>query len=171
MKNLSINDDDLSGAGTIKRIQIFQINKQKQKQLNHNNNYTMMKSFTIATAALCASAMAMQPKLVLSYRDTDDYFLGLKHGNPTHMKMPRDHRVKQGTCDGWQLRDADRVYDSFRLDVNAPPEGEQGCTNLVFAALPDAEIYDEESVVFIMNCDEGQESLTINVQVYDNEGI
>ena len=132
----------------------------------------MMKQFAIA-AAICASTTlaAMNPKLVISYDSTDDYFLGLKHGNPTTLKLPRDFRVKQGICDGWELQDPARLYESFTMSVFAPPEGQQGCTNIVFDAVPNAEIYDEESVVFINNCDDGQEQLIMNVQVFDSEGI
>ena len=55
----------------------------------------------IAFAALAATAFGMKPKLILSYDDTDNYFLGLEHGNPVTMKVPRDKRAIDGSCKGW----------------------------------------------------------------------
>ena len=63
----------------------------------------MMKQFASA-ATLCAVSMAMhssQPKLILSYESTENYFLGLERGNPTTLKMPKDRRTRETSCNGW----------------------------------------------------------------------
>ena len=59
----------------------------------------MMKQ--VAFAAIAAIAAARQPKLIVSYADTQNYFLGLEHGNPATMKLPADHRKNDGSCNGW----------------------------------------------------------------------
>ena len=129
----------------------------------------MMKQFAFAAIAAIATAeKAPKPQLVISYRDTDDYFLGLEHGNPAHMKMPRDWRARDGECNGWSLEDASKEYDSFSIEVKSPPEGQQGCTKLIFRAANDAVDYAAEAVAFTNDCGEEPETLILNVQVYDD---
>ena len=61
--------------------EIFVIINKNKSNSTTNKQITMMKSFTIAAAALACSAMAgRNPKLIVSYEDTDDYFLGLREG-------------------------------------------------------------------------------------------
>ena len=63
----------------------------------------MMKQIAFAAASLATISNAMIPSLILSNNDTQDYFLGLEKGNPAVLKMPRDHRARDGACFGWRL--------------------------------------------------------------------
>ena len=120
----------------------------------------MYKQFAFAVvAAIAAAESAPKPQLVVSYQDNGDYFLGLEHGNPAHLKMPRDHRARDGACSGWVLQggNVSADYDSFRLEVRSPPEGERGCTHLILSAYDDIEDYEAESVVFTNDCGENGE--------------
>ena len=134
----------------------------------------MYKQFAFAAvAAIAAADSAPKPQLVVSYQDNGDYFLGLEHGNPAHLKMPRDFRARDGACTGWMLQggNVDADYDSFRIAVRSPPEGERGCTKLILTAFDDIEDYEAESVVFTNDCGETEETLIVNVQVYDDATI
>ena len=63
----------------------------------------MMKQ--VAFAAITAfAAAAKSPKLIVSYNDTQNYFLGLEHGNPASLKLPRDYRTQKTDCTGWKLQ-------------------------------------------------------------------
>ena len=129
----------------------------------------MFKQFAFAVvAAIVAAENAPKPQLVVSYRDNGDYFLGLEHGNPATLKMPRDWRAKDGECAGWTLQNADQEYDSFSLEVRSPPEGQQGCTKLILRANNMIDDYEAESVVFTNDCGEEEETLIVNVQVFDD---
>ena len=128
----------------------------------------MMKQ--VAFAALAAMASAYKPQLVLSYRDTQNYFLGLEHDNPAMLKMPRDHRARDSeVCEGWKLSEGQADPISFDLDILSPPEGVEGCTKLVFRA-KDADVYARELVEFTNTCAEEGEEATLKVydQVYDD---
>ena len=128
----------------------------------------MMKQ--VAFAALAAMAAAYRPQLMVSYRDTDNYFLGLERANPATLKMPRDFRAKEGLCNGWTLDQNDDGYNSFDLQIVSPPEGVEGCDKLRFIAKPNAEIYEKEIVSFYNDCAEEDEDdlLIVYVQVLHN---
>ena len=55
----------------------------------------------VAFAAIAAIAAAAKPKLIVSYEDTQNYFLGLEHENPATMSLPRDYRTQNTSCTGW----------------------------------------------------------------------
>ena len=118
----------------------------------------MYKQFAFAVvAAIAAAGSAPKPQLVVSYQDNGDYFLGLEHGNPAHLKMPRDHRARDGACSGWVLQSENTEYESFNLEVRSPAEGERGCTRLILSAYDDIEFYEAESVVFTNDCGDAEE--------------
>ena len=127
----------------------------------------MMKQ--VAFAAVAAMAAAYKPQLMVSYLDTDNYFLGLELQNPATLKMPRDFRAKDGACDGWILDQNDEGYDSFELLTVSPPDGIEGCDKLRFVARP-APFYEKEIVSFTNTCAEQDEDnkLIVYVQVLDN---
>ena len=126
----------------------------------------MMKQ--VAFAAITAFAAARSPKLIVSYNDTQNYFLGLEHDNPASMKLPRDYRAHNSECTGWRLQDEAAQYDSFTLKVISREDSPNGCSSLLFTAASDADVYERESVVFVNDCGEEEETLIVNVQVYDN---
>ena len=127
----------------------------------------MMKQ--VAFAALAAMAAAYKPQLMVSYWDTENYFLGLELRNPAMLKMPRDYRAKEGLCNGWTLDQNTDGYNSFDLEIVSPPEGVEGCDKLRFVARP-APFYEKEIVSFSNDCaEEGEDNqLIVYVQVFDN---
>ena len=127
----------------------------------------MMKQ--VAFAAITAfSTAAKSPKLIVSYNDTQNYFLGLEHDNPASLKLPRDYRAKETECNGWKLQNEDLEYDSFTLEVITREDSPNGCSSLLFTAASDADVYERESVVFVNDCGAEEELLVVNVQVFDN---
>ena len=159
----------LTDRNPIKGSNFLEINKTKTTIKQKTSKQTMMKQFAFAAiAALATAEMASKPQLVVSYQDNGNYFLGLEHGNPANLKMPRDWRARDGECSGWQLQDASMEYDSFSLELLSPPEGQKGCTKLILSAFDDAVDYEAESVVFTNDCGEEIETLIVNVQVYDD---
>ena len=86
----------------IKGSKFSKINKKKTTYKQKPSTLTMMKQFAFAAiAAIVSAEMAPKPQLVVTYRDNADYFLGLEHGNPAQLKMPRDWRARDGECNGW----------------------------------------------------------------------
>ena len=104
--------------------EIFVIINKNKNNSTTNKQITMMKSFTIAAAALACSAMAgRNPKLSISYEDTDDYFLGLREGQTLTLKEPKDFSAdaRDGLCSGWVRQVPAEGYNDFV--INAITEG------------------------------------------------
>ena len=124
----------------------------------------------IAFAALAAMAYGMRkPKLILSYDDTENYFLGLEHNNPVTMKLPGDKRAKDpaNECTGWQLEAPGREFSTFRIEQQVTNK----CTKLVFHTNEGLDAYDQEEVWFWNDCGndiDGDRVFILNVQVYDD---